>query len=81
MNFSTGGHKSLVKTFSYQLFSTLLFGPINALKYHQPLSLALLVAEYFIYKLYIVQNAWTSLIIHNRRSGKFQYERAFNRPE
>ena len=30
--------------------STLLCGPTNSLKHHQPLSLALLVAKYFIYK-------------------------------
>ena len=30
--------------------STILYGPTSPLKYHQPLSLALLVAKYFIYK-------------------------------
>ena len=30
--------------------STILYGPTNPLKHHQPLSLALLVAKYFIYK-------------------------------
>ena len=30
--------------------STILYGPTNPIKYHKPLSLALLVAKYFIYK-------------------------------
>ena len=30
--------------------STILYGPTTSLKHHQPLSLALLVAKYFIYK-------------------------------
>ena len=30
--------------------STILYGPTNPLKHHQPLSFALLVSEYFIYK-------------------------------
>ena len=29
----------------------------------------------------IAQNAWTSLIIHSHRSGKFECERALNSPE
>ena len=29
----------------------------------------------------ITQNAWTSLIIHMRQSGKFECERVFNRSE
>ena len=29
----------------------------------------------------IAQNAWTSLIFHSHRSGKFECERALNSPE
>ena len=42
---------SQVTTKDIQLpVSTLLYGPTNPLKHHQPLSMALLVAKYFIYK-------------------------------
>ena len=45
--------------------------------------LSLLWVERFIsrVKAYIAQNALTSLIIHNRQSGKFKCERELNGPE
>ena len=42
----------------------------------------LYVFYHFLFvKVSIAQNAWTALIIHSHRSGKFECERALNSPE
>ena len=40
--------------------STILYGPANPPKHHQPLSLALLVAKYFIYKCNLNEQSYSS---------------------
>ncbi len=37
--------------------AALLYGPVNSFKHHQSLSLALLVAKYFIYKCNLVEDS------------------------
>jgi len=57
MNFLTGAWSQVTSENIRLPDSTILYGPTNPLKHHHPLSLALLVAKYFVYKCNLIEQS------------------------